>query len=143
GNYQGFWRYIFEFILPDGHLDPRWESQMLTRITLPFPLPLSWNPDLVVYQIGLPFIQVIHSKQSLLISYLGRRIWSLMVTTNSRKLAQVDDAGSKPVAKSVARRFNFTKRTLDSLPLPSNGQRAYFYDTRVRGLTIAVSPTGR
>ena len=43
---------IFEFIHPDGHLDPRWESQMLTRITLPFPLPLSWNPELVVDQIG-------------------------------------------------------------------------------------------
>jgi len=42
---------IFEFIHPDGHLDPRWESEMLTRITLPFPIPLSWNPDLVVDQI--------------------------------------------------------------------------------------------
>jgi len=43
---------IFEFTHPDGHLDPRWESQTLTRITLPFPLPLSWNPELVVDHIG-------------------------------------------------------------------------------------------
>ena len=41
-----------KFIHPDGHLGPRWDSQMLTRITLSFPLPLSWNPDLVLDQIG-------------------------------------------------------------------------------------------
>jgi hypothetical protein len=42
---------IYEFILSDGTLDPRWEAEMLTRITLPFPLPLSWNLDLMVEQI--------------------------------------------------------------------------------------------
>ena len=42
---------IFDFIHSGGTLDPRWESEMLTRINLPFPLPLSWNPDLLVDQI--------------------------------------------------------------------------------------------
>jgi len=42
---------IFEFLHSDQTLDPRWESEMLTRITLPFPLPLSWNPDLMVDEI--------------------------------------------------------------------------------------------
>lgn len=42
---------IFEFIRSDGSLDPRWESEMLTLITLPFALPLSWNPDLMVDQL--------------------------------------------------------------------------------------------
>lgn len=42
---------IFDFLHADGSLDPRWESEMLTRITLPFPLPLSWNPDLMVGQL--------------------------------------------------------------------------------------------
>jgi len=42
---------IFEFMHSDGTLDARWESEMLTRINLPFPLPLSWNPDLMVDQI--------------------------------------------------------------------------------------------
>ena len=42
---------IFDFLHPDGSLDPRWESEMLTRITLPFPLSLPWNPDIMVDQI--------------------------------------------------------------------------------------------
>lgn len=46
--------------------------------------------------------------------------------------------GSKLVAK-----FNFTKRAIEALPSPTNGQRAYFYDTQVRGLALAISPAGR
>jgi hypothetical protein len=29
--------------LPDHSLDPRWQTEFLTRITLPFPLTLSWD----------------------------------------------------------------------------------------------------
>src|SRR5690349_7717093 len=42
---------IFDFMHSDENLDPRWESEMLTRITLPFSLPLSWNPEIMVDQI--------------------------------------------------------------------------------------------
>ena len=52
---------------------------------------------------------------------------------------QIDLSGSKLVAK----RFHFTKKTIDALPLPRVAQRAYFYDDHVRGLAIAVAPTGR
>src|SRR5215469_5629900 len=45
---------------------------------------------------------------------------------------------------SVARRkFNFTRAHIESLPNPTNGQRAYYYDTKVRGLCVAVSPLGK
>jgi len=39
---------IFEFIGKDGSLDARWETEMLAVITLPFAIPLSWNPELMV-----------------------------------------------------------------------------------------------
>src|SRR5262249_5435024 len=59
-----------------------------------------------------------------------------MVAQKSRKLAEIATKGSKPVAK-----FNFTKKGIDLLV--SEQKRAYFYDTQVRGLALAVDPTGR
>jgi integrase len=68
---------------------------------------------------------------------------------NSSKL---DASGSTSVAKqersqpsdfAARRKFGFTKKLIDSLPLPKNGQRAYFYDSQTRGLTLAVSPAGK
>jgi integrase len=38
--------------------------------------------------------------------------------------------------------FNFTKRSLDALPLPERGKRFYFYDTTVRGLELMVTEQG-
>jgi integrase len=32
---------------------------------------------------------------------------------------------------------------LDKVPFPTNGQRAYFYDSSTRGLALAVSPAGK
>jgi hypothetical protein len=34
---------IFQYILPDHTLDPRWQAGHLTTIPLPFPLALSWD----------------------------------------------------------------------------------------------------
>ena len=62
-----------------------------------------------------------------------------MIAAQSPKLLKFAAQGSKLVAK----RFNFTKKTLDQLSSPENGQRAYHYDTNVRGLAMAVSPAGR
>ena len=39
-------------------------------------------------------------------------------------------------------KFNFTKLTLDALQLPEKGKRAYYYDTKTRGLGIAVTSAG-
>src|SRR4051812_3608198 len=39
-------------------------------------------------------------------------------------------------------RFNFTKAEITQLPIPGPGKRHYFYDTRVRGLAVSVTPTG-
>jgi hypothetical protein len=41
---------IFQFIQPDHSLDPRWQTEFLTLITLPFPLPLSWDKSQTVTQ---------------------------------------------------------------------------------------------
>jgi Arm DNA-binding domain len=57
------------------------------------------------------------------------------------KLLKFNTKGSTQVAQS---RFNFTKQQLNHLPSPTNGQRAYYYDSRgPRGLGIAVSTGGR
>ena len=37
----------------------------------------------------------------------------------------------------------FTKKELDALPPPENGQQAYHYDSKVQGLSIGVSPKDR
>jgi hypothetical protein len=34
---------IYEYIGTDGQLDPRWETDFLARIRLPFPLRLAWD----------------------------------------------------------------------------------------------------
>ena len=39
--------------------------------------------------------------------------------------------------------INFTKATIDSLPLPVKGQRLEFYDNKVNHLLVRVSATGR
>jgi len=41
---------IFHYILPDHALDPRWQTDFLVRIALPFALPLSWDKSRTVNQ---------------------------------------------------------------------------------------------
>ena len=41
---------IFQYVLPNHSLDPRWQTEFLTRITLPFPLLLSWDKSRTVTQ---------------------------------------------------------------------------------------------
>jgi hypothetical protein len=36
--------------------------------------------------------------------------------------------------KTQDTKFNFTKKIVESLPKPEIGKRAYYYDTKVRGL---------
>jgi|KBSMisStaDraftv2_1062788.scaffolds.fasta_scaffold38063_1 integrase len=55
------------------------------------------------------------------------------------KSTQIDARGST----QVARRLVFTREHIDRLPPPHNGQRAYYYDAKVRGLALAVSPAGK
>ena len=35
---------IYAYLREDGTLDPRWETEQLARATLPFAIPLSWDP---------------------------------------------------------------------------------------------------
>jgi integrase len=42
----------------------------------------------------------------------------------------------------VNKKFNFTKATIDSLPIPERGKRSYYYDTSERGLILDVRPSG-
>jgi len=59
-----------------------------------------------------------------------------MFNQNSAKLPNFATKGSKRVAK-----FQFTKKAIERLA-PAQ-RRAYFYDEQVRGLALAVDPTGR
>ena len=38
--------------------------------------------------------------------------------------------------------FNFTKKSIDSLPIPGKGKRLYVYDTKIRGLELMVTEQG-
>jgi integrase len=40
-------------------------------------------------------------------------------------------------------KINFTKKTLDELPISINDKRAYYYDTKTRGLGVCVLPSGK
>jgi integrase len=62
----------------------------------------------------------------------------MKIPKTSEKYRQIPTAGSKLVAKS-----DFTKRRVDLMVCPSTAKRAYFYDARVRGLALAVTPLGK
>jgi integrase len=62
------------------------------------------------------------------------------VNGHGANLPEIATKSSKIVAP---RKFNFTKEKLNNLPGSANGQRAYYHDTRVRGLCLAVSPKGK
>lgn len=62
-----------------------------------------------------------------------------MLTKHLRKVRKINRSGST----SVARKFHFTRERIDALPSPKNGQRAYFYDAKVRGLAVAVTGLGK
>lgn len=42
----------------------------------------------------------------------------------------------------TASKINFTKRNIEALPLPVEGKRAYYWDTQVLGLSLAVTSKG-
>jgi len=64
----------------------------------------------------------------------------MSLAANVRKSPESATSGSTPVAH---RKFNFTREKIAALPSPTNGQRAYYYDTKVRGLAIAVTGLGK
>lgn len=39
-------------------------------------------------------------------------------------------------------KINFTKAALETLPTPATGKRAYYYDTKMRGLGIGITSSG-
>lgn len=73
---------------------------------------------------------------------MGLGAYSALTMTNqtSPKLLKFTASGSTSVAR---RKFGFTKKLLDRLPLPTNGQRVYFYDSQTRGLALAVRASGK
>lgn len=90
---------------------------------------------------------------------LGMYSVPTMVTQSLPKVTQIATAGSTLVANSersraagvaagpaglrAPRKFGFTKKLLDKVPVPTNSQRAYVYDAATRGLALAVSPAGK
>lgn len=42
----------------------------------------------------------------------------------------------------IKNKFNFTKKTIDTLPNSGIGKRTYFYDSKIRGLAVAVTDKG-
>lgn len=42
----------------------------------------------------------------------------------------------------MTNRFNFTKKILVGIAAPEAGKRAYYYDSKLPGLTLSVTPTG-
>jgi integrase len=67
-----------------------------------------------------------------------------MINQHTPKATTFATHGSTSVARqSHSKKFNFVKKTLDKLPLPTNAQRSYFYDSTTRGLALAVSPAGK
>ena len=62
----------------------------------------------------------------------------MAILKNIEKYRPIQIAGSKPVAKAA-----FTKKRIDLMVCPPTVQRAYFYDGKVRGLAVAVSPRGK
>lgn len=73
-----------------------------------------------------------------------------MLSKTSRQLLGISPSPSTYLARRWRSRsdkqqskFHFTKKKIDALRLPDNGQRSYHYDSTVRGLAVAVSPAGK
>ncbi len=66
-----------------------------------------------------------------------------MLRKHSSKLSIIHRRGSTSVAQQARRKFPFTRERIAALPQPTNSQRAYYYDVKVRGLAVAVSPAGK
>jgi integrase len=67
-----------------------------------------------------------------------------MVNQYTPKVSHFATQGSTYVARQKpSRKLTFTKKALDKLPFPTNGQRSYFYDSSTRGLALAISPAGK
>jgi integrase len=69
-----------------------------------------------------------------------RNTLAMSIAADRRKSLNFATSGSTSVAD---RKFNFTRERIEALPNPTSGQRAYYYDTKVRGLAVAVSPMGK
>jgi integrase len=68
----------------------------------------------------------------------------MILTKKYQKIGRINRSGSTSVARvAQERRFHFTRERIEALPSPSNGQRAYYYDAKVRGLAVAISPAGK
>lgn len=75
---------------------------------------------------------------------LGVYVTRIMIPENLPIATQLNATSSTSVARrSPVRKFNFTKKQIDKVPIPNNGQRAYFHDAMTRGLALAVSPSGK
>lgn len=79
---------------------------------------------------------------------LWRNLALAMIAHNSPKYSKIDADPSKSIVqKSPPNKFHFTERRVEQLEAPSKfkqtGRRAYYYDDEVRGLCVAVAPTGR
>ena len=67
-----------------------------------------------------------------------------MINQDAPKVTEFATQSSTSVARrNSSKRFGFTKKLLDKVSLPTNAQRAYFYDAMTRGLALAVSPAGK
>lgn len=77
---------IFGFIGPDHTLDPRWQSDFLDRVPLPFPLPLSWDISRSVTQFACH---------------------KLLVPVLTRVFADIQTAGLQPRLTSFGGCFSF------------------------------------
>jgi D-alanyl-D-alanine carboxypeptidase len=77
---------IFAYIRPDHTLDPRWQSESLDRVALPFALPLSWDISRFVTQFTCH---------------------KVLVPVFSRVFADIQTAGLQPKLTSLGGCFAF------------------------------------
>ncbi len=82
---------IMQYVNNDGNLDPRWETDQLTRAALPFGIPLSWDPGRSVTNI------LCHKKTA---------------TVFPAVFAEIEKQGHKDQVRTFGGCFNFrSKRT--------------------------------
>jgi D-alanyl-D-alanine carboxypeptidase/LysM domain len=86
---------IYEYLREDGTLDPRWEQDQLTRVPLPFALPLSWDRTKQVTQL-----------------YCHRK-WAHLIPS---VFEAIEEEGLRSMVKTFGGCFNFrSKRTGNKL----------------------------
>lgn len=107
---------IYDFIRDDGTIDPSWEVQNITRVALPFAIPLDWDPAK---------------------SATGVRCHRLLAPLFSEVFQRIVAAGLKPAIKTYGGCYQYRAKRNGSKPSTHSWGIAIDFNVRTNAMGTA------